>query len=368
MIPADFPDDATLLAIIDHRRPASVSVVVPSSPIPAQHQVARTALRSAADDAARELKRAGIDAATTARVVDGIRSLVDDDHLWEHQGRGLLVLATPVDRRAFRLPFTPTPSIRVNERFDVTPLLRARAHDGQAYVLQFARGVARLSHVSGDRVQPVALRLPDDLDSVLTHADNDGRADRERARSSDGERPERERYAKAVAEEVARVAADDVPLILASTEEFARAYRAQNLHPGLRGYGISAHPQSLDDNTLVHAVAEFVAAERRAHTSAWKERFGTLRAQGLATSRVAEVAAAAAAAAIEELRVDQDAERPGTLDAYGRVHPADDADLLVDLAGSVLRAGGRVIAVSRGELTDGSPVAAELRFPVAVPR
>lgn len=366
MTPADLPDDTTLLALIDHRAPATVSVVIPSSPIPAQHDLARTALRSAADDAARRLDDSGIDAATTARVFDGIRSLVDDDDLWAHQGRGMLVLATPVERRVFRLPFTPEPSVRVDERFAVTPLLRARAHHGQAYVLQLARDFVRLVHVSGDRVQTVPLRLPSDLDTVLVHADNDGRADRERARGSDGDRPERERYAKTVADEVARVAADDVPLIVAATEELAPAYRAQNTHPGFRGHGISAHPRSLDDGAIVHAVAEFVAAQRRAAVSTWKERFGALRADGLATSRLTEVAAAAAAAAVEELRVDQDAERSGEIDAYGRIRPADETDLLVDLAGAVLRGGGRVIAVPRDELTDGSPVAAELRFPVPV--
>jgi len=368
MIFADLPDDATLLALIDHRAPATVSVVVPSSPVPAQQNVARTALRAAGEEAARRLDAAGADGPTTARVFDGIRSLVDDDELWVHQGRGILVLATPVERRVFRLPFTPEASVRVNERFDVAPLLRARAYDGQAYVLQLARDFVRLVHVHGDRVQTIPLRLPDDLDAVFAHADNDGRADRDRARGSDGDRPERERYAKAVSAEVTRVAADDVPLILATTEELDQAYRAQNTHPGLRGHGITAHPRSLDDATLVHAVAEFIAAERRAADAAWKERFGTLRAEGLATSRLAEVAAAAAAAAIAELRIDQDAERSGELDTYGRVRPADDADLLIDLAGAVLRTGGRVIAVPRDELTDGSPVAAELRFPVPVPR
>ncbi|MDQ1084531.1 MULTISPECIES: hypothetical protein [Microbacterium] len=368
MIPADLPDDTALLELLDHRGPASVSVALPSSPVPAQQDPVRTALRSAADDASRQLEQSGADAPTIARIVDGIRSLFDDLEFWEHQDRGLLLLSTPARRHVFRLPFAPRTSVRVNERFAAGPLLRARGAEGGAYVLQLARDHVRLVHVQGDHLRPIPLRLPDDLDLVFAHADNDGRADRERARGSDGDRPERERYAKAVSEEVKRVASPHVPLILATTAELDPAYRAQNTHPGLRAHGITAHPQSLDDATLINAVAGFVANDRRAAVSAWKERFGTLRAEGLATSRLSEVAAAAAAAAVEELRLDQDAERSGEIDTYGRVNPTDDADLLLDLAAAVLRTGGRVVAVPRGELTDGSPVAAELRFPVPVPR
>lgn len=368
MIPTDLPDDTALLDLIDRRDPVSVSVLVPSSPVPAEHGVARTALRAAADQVSQLLDARDTPAPARDAVVDGIRSLADDEELWRHQGRGLLVLATPDDSRVHRLPFAVDTSVHVGERFDVTPLLRARGYDVQAYVLQLARDFVRFTHVRRGRVQTLPLQLPDDHGLMLVHAENAGQADRGRATGADGERTERERYAKAVQDEVVRIAPDDVPLILAATDELAPAYRAQNTHPALLAEGIGAHPQSLDDDTMTDAVADILARERAADVSAWKERFGTLRAEGLATSRLAEVAAAAAAAAIEELRIDQDAERSGEIDTYGRVQPSDDGTLLIDLAAAVLRSGGRVIAVPRDELTDGSPVAAELRFPVPVPR
>lgn len=369
MLPHDVPDDAHLLKLIEARHPASVTLVVGSSPQPSDHERARIALRDAIDEAARRLETLDLPHGVRHATIERLREPLQDDEFWAHQSRGMLILATSDDAEWYRLPFDVTDDVTVADRFDVRMLLRARTDVSHAFVLQLSQGRVRLTEVTGSGVTEHPLTLPDDHQLMLQHATNDGRADREPARGSDGDRPERERFSKAVAEAVSAVVPRSVPVILAATDDLRPAYRAQNTHALLLEDEISGHPESLTDSEIEERASEILAKRHEQKVAAWKERFGTLRAQGLATSRVSQVAAAAAAAAIEELRLDQDAERSGTVDEFGRVHAGDGDQpfLLLDLAADVMRTGGNVIAVPREDLTDGSPVAALLRFEVPSP-
>lgn len=214
------------------------------------------------------------------------------------------------------------------------------------------------------------LSLPEDHRLMLVVAENHGRLDRRRAQGANGDRVERERYCRVVQDEVVRVVPDHVPLVLAASAELEPAYRAVNTHPALHEESIAAHPESLDDQELERLARSVLDERRSRETAEWKDRFGTLRAQGLATSRIAEVAAAAASAAIDELHFDVDADAAGTLDEFGRIRrsePGEAPPLVDEIASRVLHAGGRVLAVRTKDLLDGSPVAATLRFPVGVP-
>lgn len=55
MLPADIPHIDHLLELIDHRDEASVTLTIPSSPLPNDHERIRIGLRNAVDDAEREL-------------------------------------------------------------------------------------------------------------------------------------------------------------------------------------------------------------------------------------------------------------------------------------------------------------------------
>nr|BFF12205.1 hypothetical protein GCM10025699_35080 [Microbacterium flavescens] len=328
----------------------------------------KIALRDAIDDAERRLSTLELPHGTGQEVVDALGSLLTDDDFWEHQSRSLVVFAAPGRLDAFRLADHAKDLVVVGDRFEIAPLLQAVSWSERAFVLQLSEGLVRLTEVAaGERVVEHPLSLPEDHALMLTHAENDGRLDRQRAQGANGDRVERERYSRAVEEEVSRIVPDDVPLVLSATTELEAAYRAVNTHPALHDDGIAPHPESLDDQKIERLARTVLDERRERETSEWKERFGTLRAQGLATSRLVEVAAAAAAAAIDELRFDLDADAAGTIDEFGRIErgePGEAPSLVDEIASRVLHSGGTVRAVRTKDLMDGSPVAATLRFPV----
>lgn len=370
MLPADIPDTEQLLALVDHRDPASVTIAIESSPLPGEHERVRIGLRNAVDEAERQLGEKDLPRGAAASVVGDLRALVDDTEFWRHQSRSLVVLAAPGRLDAFRLPSTLAENVAVGDRFDTGALLRAIAFPHRAFVVELTVSGARLLEYGPDH-RPIEheLALPDDHALMLEHTTTGGRFDRHRADGATGDRPEREKYARVVQDEVVGIVPDEVPLILAASADLAPAYRAVNTHPLLLADGLDAHPDSLEDERQTAAVRELLDAHNAAELDAWRERFGTLRAEGLATSRLKEVALAAASAGIAELYFDMDATDEGTIDEFGAVTRADEPGpdtyaLADEIAARVLRSGGTVRAVRNSDLLDGSPVAAVLRFPL----
>lgn len=373
MLPADIPDDAQLIDLIDHRAVPSVTITLESSPLPQDHERVRIALRDAVDDAVDRIEQRGDLPHGAARAVeDRLTALLQDDGFWAHQSRSLVVFASPDRLHAFRLADRIGDKVAVGDRFDTSRLLRTIAYPWRIFVLQLSEHLARLTEIGPDH-GPVEhpLDLPEDHQLMLHHADNDGDADRARARGATGDRLERTRFCRTVQDEVVGIVPPHVPLLLAAATELAPAYRAVNTHPELLENGVDAHPASLDDREIERLAREALDRLSEDETAAWKEDFGTLRAQRLATTQLNEVAAAAASAAVDELRFDLESDVTGRLDEFGRIvdRDAPDAPPLVDeIVARVLRTGGRVRAVRNSDLLDGSPLAATLRFEVPMPQ
>lgn len=280
------------------------------------------------------------------------------------------MFAAPGVQEAFRIANAVESHVAVGDRFDTGALLRAVAFPQRAFVVQVTQSAVRLVEFGPDH-RPIErpLDLPDDHTLMLERTTTGGRFDRQRADGATGDRPERERYVRAAQDEVVRIVPADVPLILAASADLEPAYRHVNTHPLLLETGVEPHPESLDDQRLSEEVRGILDAHYAQELDGWRERFGTLRADGVATSDLDEVAAAAAASAIEDLHFDMDCSAEGTIDEFGRVdrasEPGPDTYAIVDeIAARVLRTGGRVRAVRGADLIDGSPVAAILRFPL----
>lgn len=371
MLPADIPATGHLLELIDHRDDASVSIALPSSPLPHDHDRIRLSLRNAVDEAERQLEAKDLPRDRVANTIAPLRALGDDQEFWTHQSRSLVVFAAPDLIETFRIANTVDERVSVGDRFDAGPLLRAVTFRHRAFVIALSESAARLIEIGPDhRPEERALDLPSDHQLMLERTTTGGRFDRQRADGATGDRPERERYARAVQDGVVSIVPDDVPLILAASNDLGPAYRSVNTHPLLLDEEISPHPESLDDARVSDAAREILDRRYAAQIDQWRERFGELRAGGLATTRISDVAQAAAAAAIDELHFDMDATLEGDIDEFGNLRkaaePGPETYAVVDeIAARVLRSGGTVRAVRQSDLLDGSPVAATLRFPLS---
>lgn len=370
MLPADIPDTDHLIELLDLRDEASTTITIASSPLPPDHERVKIALRNAIDEAERQLRRKSLPRGAQAAVVDPLRALLRDDEFWLAQSRSLVIFASPEVFETFRLANSVEEHVAVGDRFDTGTLLRALAFPHRAFVVSLTQGGAGLWEFGPDH-RPVEheLDLPDDHALMLERTTTGGRFDRQRADGTTGDRIERERYARAAQDAVAAIVPEDVPLILAAATDLEPAYRAVNTHPLLLADGIDGHPDAFEEKALSDRVREILDAHYAADLDSWRERFGSLRSEGLATSRFDEVALAATTASVESLHFDMDWTEEGSIDEFGHVRHADepgpDTYALVDeVAARVLRSGGTVRAVRNADLLDGSPLAAVLRFPL----
>lgn len=374
MATVNTPTPAELIELTDHRDAASVSIYLQSSPLPSESQAVRLALRNLISGAEAQLRRNGIDNRTIADLIANLRSLDDDGAFWRYQAHSICILAAPGVLHVYRIANTVKEQLFVSDRFEIGSLLRAVTFPNLGYVVAVGERTAKLFGVGSDhRATELELEgLPDDLHSVFEKADNEGRADRDRATGATGDRIEHERYCRIVQDAVvARVSDPAVPLILVASDDFKAAYRAVNTHPGLLERGIESHPDSLTVSDVDERARTMLDEHYAAQLVDWRERFGTNRSNGLATSKLREVAFAATAAAVDELLFDMDSNIGGTIDDQGAVSLADDGagggyNLVDEIAARVLRSGGTVRAVRQSDLLDGSPVAATLRYPVSV--
>ena len=363
------PDE--LKELFDHRHEASVTICLPSSPDPSGTPPVRLQLKNAVAEAEEQFKALAVPKRTVWAVINPIRELVEDEDFWREQSRGLAILAAPDVLNTYAMPETVRPTVDVGDRWDLGPLLRGISHRDDAYVVGVSEGSNHLFLLAGaERPRELELELPDDLDSVLQHASNDGHADLPRPAGATGERIEHHRYCKIVQDAVlARVRRPKLPMILAAIDEFQSAYRDINAYPNLLDRGIATHPDSLSPDELASRAGEILDAHYRRQLDDWRDRFGTRRAHQLGVQTLEDVARAAAAAAVEELLYDVDAQIEGSIDDLGFLTLADEPgpttyDVVDEIAVRVFRSGGLVRAVNRDEIPDGSPVAAILRFPV----
>lgn len=373
----DVPSPAELVHLIEQRDPASVSITLPSSPLPSDHQRVQLSLRNAARRALDDLESAGVASADRRKIADAMDALQVDREFWASQARSLAVFASTQGLWAYRTANRLPELVAVGDRFDAGPLLRAVSLPAGAFVLSITRRSVRLFELGPEqRATEVPLPgLPSDVFEVLEREPHDGQADYPRAQGATGPKVEQRRFCSLVQDAVLPVLGDaHLPLILNAADDFDPAYREVNTYRELTEASIRQHPESLTE-AEIDAHARAILDEVNASALAeWRDRFADLRGAGRAVSQLTEVARAATAGAIEELWFDLDATAlEGTIDAAGSISPATAPSpttygLLDEIAARVLRTDGTVKAVRKSDLPDDTPVAAILRYaPVASP-
>src|SRR5690606_21219639 len=126
----DILTSADLTELTQHRHAASVSLYATSGgaargPVGHDRDGAQTALRSAANDALRQLDGAGVGHSEREQIGAAIEGLQRDSEFWETSARTVAVFAAPGMLRAFRLRNELPQRSGVGDRFDVGPLVRA---------------------------------------------------------------------------------------------------------------------------------------------------------------------------------------------------------------------------------------------------
>ncbi|PJJ72863.1 hypothetical protein CLV46_2440 [Diaminobutyricimonas aerilata] len=349
-----------------------ISLYVDIEPGALQAQNARVALKSLANDADRELTERGVPEDQVKATCAHIRNIIDDEEFWRFQARSVAVFASPTTVRSYRMANRVHTEVTASDRFRLGQLLHALAFPYGAWVLVLSEKNARLVGVAADAgAHTVDVDgLPPDT-SVLERTAIADRAAMPRPQGATGDRIEQQKYARLAQEAILPIVkASGLPLILAAAQPLVPAYQAINEYPHFVEEIIDGNHDNTSDDELGRRAVPILDALYARQLESWREEFQQLENEGRAVTDVSETARAATFGAVDSLMIDLDSELYGRLaDDDGAVQFGDEAHrgdyaILDEIAARVLQASGRVLPVHAGDLPNGSPVAAILRYGV----
>jgi hypothetical protein len=366
----DIPSRAQVDRLLDHRRPSSVSIYLPTDPV-SNGAAERIELGNLASEAERQLVEAGAARTDVADIREGLDDLADDDEFWRYKARSLAVFAAPEAVTTFRLPNHLVAMVEVSDRFHVKPLLRAITFPEVALVLALAQGAVRLVEVAPN-VLPETVRVPDlpsDVASSVGKASIQDRGPSGRLQGTEGQKVRMRQFARRVDDSLRPLLNGlGVPLILAATEPLDSIYRSVSTYPHLVEAGIPGSPETSSDAELADRARSVLDELNAAGLRRVQELYRQRESESRAAADLAVVARAATMGAVDTTLVDIDETIPGSIDEQTGAVMLDKTDDAVnygvvdEIARRVWRTGGTVLAVRREDVPGGGPAAAILRY------
>ncbi|KAB1661844.1 hypothetical protein F8O07_08140 [Pseudoclavibacter sp. CFCC 13796] len=361
-------------------RPASVTVYVDAQPTVTERERAQTAVKSLFDEAVSQLKVAG----ESQSVIDAIQTRRDEvlaeNDVWADLARSLAIFVSPDFSDVFVLPSRIDDAVFVSNRFAVGPLLRAVSQLQEAYALTLSAKGWSLWHATpetrAERIVPEG-DWPADAEEANGSPDLDGGKDRA-SRPSKIEN-HRSLYYAAYAREVARATAAElqrvdakgrVPLVVFAVSPLAEMFPQHFAASDSTARDVTVIEQAADhlqaaavDERIRHFLSRYNVETVDAALRSLGESDGSRVERDLAA-----VGRAAAQGAIDTLYYDITSHVHGNYDGETGTLALDEGsdDVLGEIALTVLRLGGKVVAV-RGAVLDQDywtgPVVALRRFP-----
>jgi Bacterial archaeo-eukaryotic release factor family 11 len=373
MLHTDIPSAASIHLLVTHREPFSVSIYLPTSPLPSESDAARIELGNQLSTAIEQLRAANAPKARIADLEESIKDLIDDRVFWAHQSITLAIFATFDGVQTFRLPNRLSMAVEVADRFYIKPLLRAVTFPQTAFVLALSQNAARLIEVTADSdAYTVDVPgLPKDAASAVGLASISGRSPSGRIQGSEGQKVRMRQYARAVDSALRTTLTGlDVPLILAAAEPLSSIYRSVNTYGHLAGETIAGSPDERTDADLAQQSRGILDRLYAADLDELKARIVAQQAKGRAVTNVADIARAATFGAVDILLVDIDQSIPGTIDeTTGDVEIGEQSDttnygVVDEIVRRALLTDARVFAVRADDVPGAGVAAASLRFPL----
>lgn len=365
----DIPSQHELEQLIAVDTTPSVSLYLPTTPVTTDADAERIAFKNQLTQAEELLRERGVSREDIEAIVGPLAELDHDYGFWTRLARTLAVFATPSHSWLFRLPSELEPAVRVGERLDVKPLLRALTFPHTAFVLALSQGSCRLVEIAAD-APPEVVTVPE-LPTGIASVTGTDRSPSDRMQGDEGLKVRMGQYARKVDAALRGVlTGHHRPLILAAARPIDDIFRRVNSYPNLLDATISGNPETLTDAELAERARPLLDAHYAAELAQLRERLDAWAARGRAAVEIGDVARAATFGAVDTLLVDIETHVAGTIDPEtGAVELIDSDDdfapgVADEIARRTLAAGGRIVAVRGVDMPADGPVAALLRYPV----
>jgi Bacterial archaeo-eukaryotic release factor family 11 len=370
MLYTDIPTHSEFCALDAVRGDFCVSIYLPTTPVTRATKADRILFKNLVNEAVEQLLSAKANKRSVSALQELLVNLHDDDAFWAYLADGLAVFATPKELKTFRLPLAPRAEAQISDRFHIKPLVPLLAAVDSGYVLALSQGAIRLVEFTPSIAETIKVPgLPKTMSDAIKRQLPRDRAPARRLQGGEGMKVLMAQFARIVDRALRPiVAGKHAPLVLAAVDELASVYRAHNTYPHLVSRSIKGNPEQMSDSDLAKQARSMVARRTKKRVSDQLKLVNEGLNKDYSSMDLAQIAAAAVAGRVGTLLVDVDASVPGAVNTdtgkltLARRSSAKSYDVLDELVGLTVRAGGDVLPVSSKMLGGEHQAAALFRF------
>lgn len=377
-------DRAALVEFAQVGRPPHVSIFVAAQPQGGNQQRGPIELKNRANDAERQLIQQGMRATDARELLEPVRALQEDTELWSHQGGGIGIFRSGDELRVLPLHHHAMDATFVMPRFFIRPLLPDLNTNLSYAVLAIEKHRCRFFLGDSRGLQQVVVPgMPESMLDV-TGADYYDKQMQHHAARRDGpglagithgagdraadEKNQLLRYFEVVNRAVMAFLGDSRRLLVLAMDGYmVPIYREASHYNCLADFHLEGSPKMESADSLHEKIWPMMEPLIQKPVNEAKERFGTAKAQGLASEHLVDIVRAAQDGRVETLFVDEETMIWGTLDPHHDVVVRDerqdgDEELLNLASIFALQTHATVYPLSAGCMPSEAPLAAIFRY------
>lgn len=361
-----------------------VTIYLPTFKAGPEVQQAPIMLKNLTKEAEERLVQLGRRRPEVLETLKPIEKLIHDPEFWKHQNDGLAVFLTPDAFETFRLPVNFEPSVRVDHKLNVRPLLTHLHGDGVFYLLAVSLNDVRVFKASKLEIEELAVEnLPLNKDHALGLDKSQSISLKNGAGAafgvpthgslelSDIEKTEIRQYFRKVDQALSELLkSGKEPLVVASVETLFALYKEVNTYPHLTNECLKGNPDVLTPAQLHSKAWPIVKDHFTTPLTHAREKFSMLHGQNspLASAKLEEIFFAAHQNRVEALLMAKSAEQWGDFDLeqqsleIAEVPETVHRDLLSAMTAPALLSGAAVYMLDLEDMPEGEPLAAVFRY------
>jgi len=370
MLYTDIPTPAEVGKLDAVRQEICVSIYLPTTPVTRATRADRIQFKNLSGLVVDQLTAASANKRHIAAIEELLGGLHDDDTFWAYLADGLAVFATPKELKTFRLPLAPRSEAQVSDRFHIKPLVPLLAAGDNCFILALSQGGIKFIEVTPGIAESIKVPgLPKSMSDALRRQLPRDRAPARRIQGSEGMKVLIGQYCRIIDRAIRPIlAGQQAALILAAVDDLAAIYRAHNSYPNLVPANIKGNPEQISNATLAKQARSITKRLAKKRVADQLKLIAARQRKDYASMDIAQIANAAAAGRVRTLLVDVGVSLPGSINAktgkltLAKRPSAKSYDVLDELVGMTIRAGGDVLPTTSKALANDSPAAAVFRF------
>lgn len=315
-------------------------------------------------------------------MVKKAKALLDDGKFWQYGDQGLAVFITGDMFETYRLPLDFKEQVLVDDHFLITPLLPMISLSGTYCVASLSKKQIRLLRCTRETVQEIKLEeVPTSFEEFTQYKESQRHLQHHSGRgeghavfhgqgsNEDNEDEESVNYLKVAENEITdKVRRRNDPLIIAGMTNAAAIYKKFNHYHRTLEDSINVNPDALSDDKLNEKAWKIIKSHFLEEMYRDKERFADLTGSDKQSDNLSQVVEASYYGKVDSLFVPMGRQSWGKFDKenntihHSAEHQNGEYDLINMAAIKTLSQGGRVYALNKEAMPQGTSIAAIFRY------